>query len=291
VIRAVLIALLCAAACAHPVLAASDPIGGQETRAQAYAAALRASIGAPARVELADQATVRLEGPLVMIPRDPAARYLAAVGRAVPEGLLGLLLGTDGIDTTTIVRFVPAGFVDTDEATRWTEADMLDSLNDAVQRTAPLKEARSWARPPKYDAEERQLSWTALILPKDAPKESDGEVTTHAIGFGREGYIELTAASSLQQSAAVGRLADAFLRGLHFLPGKRYADAQPTDKKAPEGLAGAMGIGQFHRRNSGQPFWASSSFVPTVGGVVAGIGALALLIYIQRTRRQEARRI
>jgi hypothetical protein len=37
-------------------------------------------------------------------------------------------------------------------------------------------------------------------------------------------------------------------------------------------------------------FWGADTVVPIAGGVVAGIGALSLLIYIQRYLRRYARR-
>jgi uncharacterized membrane-anchored protein len=283
-------------------LAASPDKGSladkSERREQIIASVLRQSIGAPARADIGDQATVRLTGSLIFVPREPASRLLAVSNIAIPSDFLGLLLGSEGMDAPGLVRFVPAGFIDSNAALAWTSDDFLSSLRDTVERGNPdrvkqglePREARRWVAPPHYDPETHQLSWAALILPTSAPRESDGEVTYHAIGFGRTGYVEMTIVTSLEKAGEMGQMADDFLAGLNFRPGKAYGDALPADKRAPERLAGAMGLDSLHKATTGGSFWGSDVVVPVAGGVVAAIGALSLVIYIQRHLRRQARR-
>jgi uncharacterized membrane-anchored protein len=193
---------------------------------------------------------------------------------------------------------VPAGFIDSDAALRWTAGDFLSSLQDTVahgnaarvKQNLEDREARRWVRAPRYNPETHQLSWAALILPTSAPRESDGEVTFHAISFGRDGYIELTVLTSLEKATEIGQMADSFLDGLTFRPGKRYGDVLPADKRAPGGLAGAMGLDSLHKAQSDSAFWTSDVIIPVVGGIVAAIGAFSLFIHIRRHLRREARR-
>jgi uncharacterized membrane-anchored protein len=269
-----------------------------ETPEQVLVAALRQSIGAPARASIGDQATVRLENDLAFVPREPAARLLAVSKVAVPADFQALLLGAEGMEMPGLIRWVPVGFVDSDAALAWTADDFLSSLKDTVahgnaarvKQNLEGREARRWVRAPRYNPETHQLSWAALILPKSAPRESDGEVTFHAISFGREGYIELTVATSLEKAAEIGRMVDNFLNGLTFRPSKAYGDTLPSDKRAPGGLAGAMGFDSLHKARSEDGFWSSDIIIPVVGGIVAAIGAFSLFIYIQRHLRREARR-
>ena len=269
-----------------------------ETADQVFFEALRQSIGAPARADIDDQATARLSDGLVIIPEAQAARLLTVMARPVPPDFKGLLLGPEGMEGAGIIRFIPAGFIDSDAALGWTPEDMLDSLKDTVERgnikrrAQKLEEhgARQWVQPPRYDPETHQLSWAALILPKSAPRESDGEFTYHAIGFGREGYVHLTIVTGVQKAEDIGRMADSFRLGLYFRPGKAYGDAVSTDRRAPDGLAGAMEIDSLHKARSDTRFWATDTVVPVAGGIVATIGALSLLIYIQRHLRRESRR-
>ncbi|HEY0418700.1 MAG TPA: DUF2167 domain-containing protein [Acetobacteraceae bacterium] len=270
-----------------------------ETVDQAYASALRQAIGAPARADVADQATVRLRDALLIVPKDPALRLLAVMDRPVPPDFAGLLLGDDGMDAPGMIRFVPSGFISADEALSWSAEDMLASLNDTLDQANPARikqdraplEARRWIAPPRYDLQTHQLSWAALILPKSAPREAEGGITYHAIGFGRNGYVELSVATSVQKADAIERTANSFLSGLNFVAGKAVADARPSDLRAPSGLAGAMGMAALHKAQAGGNFWGSDTMVPVIGSVVALIGALGLVVYVYRHMRRLRRRV
>jgi uncharacterized membrane-anchored protein len=176
---------------------------------------------------------------------------------------------------------------------------MLASLNDEVERgnaarvkaSREAREARRWVAPPRYNAETHQLTWAALIVPKSEPRESDGEITYNAIEFGREGYIEVSVVTSVQKAEEVGRMMDSFLAGLTFLPGKTYGDTQPADHRSSSGLAGAMGLASLHKAEINTGFWSSDIVVPVAGGVVAAIGALALILYIYKHMRRQSRRV
>jgi uncharacterized membrane-anchored protein len=270
-----------------------------ETPDQVVASAMRQSIGAPARADIGNQATARLTEALFIVPREPAARLLTVSNRPVPPDFEALLIGAEGMEAPGFIRFVPAGFIDSDAALAWTADDMLVSLKDTVERGNPdrLKnklqelEARRWVRPPRYDPESHQLAWAALIVPKSAPRESDGEVTYHALGFGREGYVELTVVTGEQKAQEIGLMEDTFLIGLNFRPGKAYGDELPADRRAPAGLAGAMGLDSLHKAEVRASLLAGDTVVPVAGGIVAAIGALSLFIHIERHRRRNARRI
>jgi uncharacterized membrane-anchored protein len=299
--RIVWVMLLFGMACAT-ALGASPDAGPAarpaETPDQILVAALAQSIGAPARANIADQATVRLQDPLTFVPPLAAARLLGVLKVSVPPDFQGLLLGSEGMAMPGLIRYVPAGFIDSDTALAWTADDFLSSLRDTVARDNPARvkqgleerEARRWVQTPHYNPEAHQLSWAALILPKSAPRESDGEVTVHAISFGRQGYIELTVVTSLEKATEIGQMADSFLDGLTFRPGKAYADSVPADKRAFGGLAAAMGLDSLHKSRADSSFLNSDIVIPVAGGIVAAIGAFSLFIYIQRHLRREARR-
>ena len=275
-----------------------QPVGQTETLDQAYHDALRQAVGAPARADLGDQATVRLDGGMLVVPKDPAAHLLTLKAQPVPPDLVAMLLGPDGIDAAGIIRFVPAGFIDADAALAWTADDFLASLNDTVQRGNAARvnagqeelEARRWIVPPRYDPEAHHLVWSALIVPRTAPRGADGEITIRAIGFGRAGYVELSFVTGVENADAVAGSANSFLQGLSFPPGKAYADTQPADRRAPHALAGAMGLDQLHRAEPAGSSWASDTVVPLAGSAVAGIGTLALVLTILRHMRRDARR-
>lgn len=276
--------------------AATEPAGA-ETPDQMLIEAQRQSIGAPARADIGDEAAVRLSGALVMVPPEYAAKLLTVLKRPVAAELQGLLLGAAGMQAPGLIRFIPAGFINANEALAWTPEDILFSLRASVEhrnaereaQNLPLLEVRRWVQAPRYDPESHQLSWAALILPKDAPRRSGGDITWHAIGFGRDGYVHLTTVASLEKAETVRRDTEAFLIGLSFRPGKTYGDVVPADPRAPGGLAAAMEIDSLSKDRSEGIDLDIDTVLPIVGGIVGLIGAAGLLIYRRQQQRKRRR--
>jgi uncharacterized membrane-anchored protein len=216
----------------------------------------------------------------------------------VPPDFVALLLGPKGMDAPGIIRFVPAGFIDATEAAAFTADDLQSSLSDTIEHGNPARlqqqlpelEVRGWVRPPRYDPETHQISWAALILPKRAPLDTDGAITVNAVGFGRRGYVKLSMTASVQEAEDAGQMFDTFLAGLGFRPGAAYGDAWPEDRRAPDGLAGALGVDALHKARTTLGVWMSDKVIPVAGGFVAAVGALALLIYRRRQLNRESRR-
>ncbi len=295
--------LLLASATGAP--AADTPPGGLPkapalplTADQITTDVMRQSIGAPMKADLGPEATVRLHESLLIVPHDPAVRLLTLQRRPFPADLVALLAGPPGVETPGAIRFIASGFVDSNKILAWTPDDILDSLEDTLKREnqerikqhlEPL-EVRRWIRPPRYDPDHHLLSWAALILPASAPKESDGQIVFHGLAFGRDGYIELTAAASVEGADPVGAMVDSFLLGVAFKPGKTYQDYQKGDPVAPGGVAAVMGIDKLHKAVDRSSLWSSDLLVPIIGGFVTLIGAIALYFYIQRYMRRLARR-
>jgi uncharacterized membrane-anchored protein len=294
----VVICLIAATAAAAPK-GQGDAPAASEMPDQIFADAMRQSIGAPARADLGAQAAVRLENGLVLVPHDPAVRLLRVNNKDVPPDFLGLILTSKGMDALGYVRFIPAGYIDANAALEWTADDILDSLRDTVEHAnaqrqkqgLPEREVRRWVRPPHYDADGHTLSWAALIIPKSAPRESDGEIIVYGLAFGREGYIQVSIPSSVEDADYTEQMVDSFLLGVSFKPGKTYADYQSGDKRAQSGLAGAMGIDMLHKAQDRSSFWSSDVLIPAVGALVATIGAFSLFFYVQRHLRRMARRV
>ncbi len=301
VLVSALSALLGSALQAAPARAAAPDAAtapaGVETADQVLIEAQRQSIGAPARADIGDEAAVLLSGTLVMLPPEYAAKLLTVLKRPVAADLQGLLLGAGGMQAPGLIRFVPAGFINANEALAWTPEDILFSLRASVERgnaeretqNRPLLEVRRWVQPPHYDPETHQLSWAALILPKDAPRGSGGDVTWHAIGFGRDGYVHLTIVANLEKAETVRRDTEAFLIGLSFRPGKAYGDVVPADPRAPGGLAAAMEIDSLGKDLGEGIDLEIDTMLPIAGGIVGLIGAVGFLIYRRQSRRRRVR--
>ncbi len=269
-----------------------------ESPEAAFSAALPQAIGAPGRVDLAGQATVRLSGDLVFMPAEPGGRVMRAFDRPTPRGFLGLLSGGGGLDYFGPVRFVPAGFTDADAMLAFSPDDVLASLRETVEhgnaaRVAqgldPL-EARGWVQPPRYDPETHRLVWAALILPKVAPADSGGEVIYNAIAFGADGYIQLSVGASVELAPQAKAMTADFIGAVNFNPGKGYRDAVAGTAPAQNGLAAAMGLDSLRRAGTiGSPLFYDV-LIPSIGGLVALIGAASLGFYVLRHMRREGRR-
>jgi len=273
--------------------------GVPDTPAQVFADAMRQSIGGPARADLGPEATVRLDEGQLVVPRDPAIRLLKVSNKNFPPDLLALLMTSQGLEAPGYVRFVASGYVDSDAALAWTADDFLDSLRDTVEagnaervkKGQEPREARRWVHAPHYNAEAHTLTWAALIIPKSAPRESDGEIIFYGLAFGRDGYLQLAISSSVEQAEETGAIVDAFLRGVAFRPGKTYIEYQTGDPRSSTGLAGAMGIDKLHKARDQSSLFSSDVLIPTVGALVATIGAISLFFYVQRHLRRRARRV
>jgi uncharacterized membrane-anchored protein len=290
--------LLCTAAPAQPPPPAGRASGVYQTPDQAFTEAMRNSIGAPALAELGDRATVRLSGDQIIVPHDQAVRLLTIWRMTVPPDFVALLMGPNGMSSPGIIRFVPIGFTDLSEAAQWTSEDYLSSLKDTIDKrnadrlreNLPKLEVRGWIRAPRIDADNKRISWAALILPADAPIVSDGEITFNAASFGRHGYISVSMVSSVQEAGQTGAMIDAFLNGLAFRPGEGFGDVRPADARSPAGLAGTLGVESLHKAPSTVILWLSKFMLPVAGGLVALIGAVSLVLHVRRTLREEANR-
>ncbi len=278
-----------------PSTSIAVPVG---PAAAPFADLVHEAIGAPARVDIGEQATLRLSEDLFFIPRVPAERLMLAIGRPVPPDLEGLLLGPNGVEMAGIVRFVPAGFIDADVMLTFTPDDVLASLQETVtrgnaqreQRGLPPLEARAWVKPPHYDPETHQLNWAALIVPATAPADSGGEVEFDAIAFGADGYVQLSVSAPVEKADEVENLTRGFLAGVSFMRGDGYDDTVASTPRVENGLAKAMRMDSLHKAPVRLSKYFADDVIPVAGAIVAAIGALSLFIYFLRHMRREARR-
>jgi uncharacterized membrane-anchored protein len=301
VIRRVLAVLILIICCAPAQAEQDETTQGAialDSPGDVYARALSLSIGAPLRADLGTAARVRLSADLVFTPHEQAQELLQAYRRAIPSDFIGLLTIGQGMTLTGTVRFVPAGFIDANAILPWRADDILDSLRDTIEQDNALRlkrgalerEARRWIHPPTYNPELHLLTWAVLVVPKVAPRNSNGEVVFNGIAFGRDGYIQVAIPTSVEDAPEAERMVDLFLQGVSFQPGRTYQDFQVGDPIAPGGLAAAMGIDMLHKEQSHVSFWASDALIPVVGLVVATIGGIALLIQLSRYQRRRSRR-
>ncbi len=255
------------------------------------------SYSAPARVELGEQAVVRLPEPMyLMTDLDTSLKVLKLQQVPVPEHLLGVVHAPMETDSQAwgTVEWVPSGAIDADDMQAWSATDMLASLQDTVARQNKEHpdhqlEVRGWVQPPTYDPATHQVTWAALVIPAGSPKDSGGVVTYNGVAFGREGYIRISLVATTEQARTAETVVKNFLHGLTFNPGKGYDVLAPKTREG-NALAGVMRMDDLHRAPIKLPSVFADKLVPLVGGGIALVAALALAIYGFRYRRKEARR-
>lgn len=297
-----LVALWLAVVFSGPSLADQTPSTATQADA-AFQAAMRQAIGGPERAAIPDEASYTVPMDFAAVPPKEGGALLAALGMPVPDGLAGVLLGADGVDSPGTVRFVKSGFIDADGAIAWSADDILSSLDDTIQaRNAdrvksgllPL-EARRWVLEPSYKPESHVITWAALVVAKDSPPNTEGMIEVHAISFGRDGYVELVFPTSVERADFYAAIAEEFLSSIRYAEGKGYGDATSSDKRAPRGLAGAMGLLSLHHyrapTDADGGSGLSDGVIPIVGGGLAVVALLAGLAMFVRYRRSITRRV
>lgn len=288
------------AALAPPALAQAAADERAREEALASAAATAAGVTAPSRVELLDQASLRLTGEMQFVPRDTAARLLRAYWRPVPPGMIGLLRYTDRAQWIATLRFVADGFVDPAELKSWSDEDLLASLRDEVAATNPERERQGrsalevtgWLIPPRYDPTAHAVEWAALMPAVNATRERDSEAVHNIAVFGRDGYllIEITGpAGNLRDGGADYRT---IVDNLRYNPGKGFDDFQRgRDRMASNGLETLLGVRTLRHRTllEGQLDSDRIMILVVGGGLVLGAGGLGLALMMVNRRRLRRR--
>ncbi len=257
------------------------------TQQEAVAEVMAAAVGAPARVDLIKQATLRLTGTYQFVPRDVAARFFQAIGRPVPSDMVGLILEGGQENWFATLRYVDEGHL-TEKAIRaWSADDIMVSLREHVARenarakgsSQPAREVSLWLVPPNYLPESHILTWAASIPPLDARRERDTEAVHHVVVFGRDGYFHLEAVAAAGVVRERQYQVLTLMQGLTFVDGRRYQDFVPaSDPVLTQGLQRVLDLSVMRKSSVLDWGWDTDNLIIlTLGGItVLGAGLLAL---------------
>ncbi len=297
-------ALWLAAVCATASPAAAQtftaPIEISREQATVSRLILESVLGAPARVRLFDQATLRLEGSLQYIDRDLASRYLRAHSLPQPDGLVGLFVhGGREVPWMATIRFVRDGFVDLSLFKRWTHDDILASLRDEVARENEDRAARrlpprvisGWRIPPRVDPDNNSLVWSVTSYVPGVSSQNESDATVHVAVFGREGYFQIdivTAGSTLREYP---QDIPTIVQNLRFVEGKQYRDYVAGDPVARDALENLFDVKTLRPLGWMENHLDSDMIVvlSVGGGLVLGAGALGLGLLAANRRRNRRR--
>ncbi len=269
------------------------------TQQEAVEQVMAAAVGAPAKVDLINQATFRLTGTYQFVPRDVAARFFQAIGRPVPSDMVGLILEGGQANWFATLRYVDEGHL-TEKAIRaWSADDIMVSLREHVARenarakSGPqaAREVSLWLVPPTYLPELHILTWAASIPPLDAQRERDTEAVHHVVVFGRDGYFHLEAVATAGAVRERQYQVLTLMQGLTFVDGRRYQDFVPaSDPVLTQGLQRVLDLSVLRKSSVLDWGWDTDNLIIlTLGGItVLGAGVLALarvLVVAWRQRR------
>ena len=229
------------------------------------------------------------------VPAAESARVLKSMGNSSGEGLLGLLLPNDetGGSWFVVANFEKSGYIKDDEAKNWNAEELLLSLKEGteagnkerVTRGIPEMEVVGWVEKPHYDGATQRLIWSASTKDKHATTDGKKGVNYNTYALGREGYISMNLATSLDEIEARKPIAKTILSALNFNEGKRYSDFNSsTDKVAEYGLAaliGGIAAKKLGLLAIGAAFFAKFAKLIAIGALAFGGG---LIKYFKRKR-------
>ncbi len=276
---------------------AGVPADVGRAQAEASRALMEAAVGAPVRVMLADQATLRLDGGLQFIARDTASRYLRAFSLPEPDGLVGLFLyGGRTEPWMATIRLVRDGFVDAKALTRWSADDLLASIKDDVAKEnkdrvakgLPPRVVGGWRIPPTYDPENNSLLWSVQSYVSGVSSMNETDATVHLAIFGRDGYFQIDIISNGATIRANRGDIALFTNNLRFVDGKEYRDfVFGVDPVARQGLETVFDVSTLrHVGFLESELEGERMMIFTVGGaLVLGAGIMAGVLAAANRRR------
>lgn len=219
--------------------AAAQSSVDQELEA-AYIAARAALIAGPVRVKLLDQATMGLEPEDGFIPRTEALRLLRALGKAASPDLLGLVVPRKAIGSWYIaVAFRGLGLAAPEKLSRLTKDDIYDQMRRSIHRVSddnrqqgsPKLDLGDFVEPPAYDAKSDRMFVATQLIQAGDDDSASAMAKLDAYLFGRDGVLTLTLITHAGGYANLRHHMNQLHTGMSFIPGKRCADALPTDKR------------------------------------------------------------
>jgi uncharacterized membrane-anchored protein len=252
-LKTLIFVLACALAPA-PALADNPPApaSAESRKAEQQAAidaAMKVKTSSPGKAIILDQGVLDLPPKVNFVGKPEAARLWRAFGNVVGDTFVGILFA-DESDWITVVTFHKDGYVKDDDAKDWNADDLLKNLREGTEEANKDRTARGfqairivdWVEPPKYDAIQHRLVWSAQLANVGAEPDDNSSVNYNTYMLGREGYISLNLISARSKIVANKPAAQALLAALHFNLGKRYEDFNAsTDNVAAYGLAALVG--------------------------------------------------
>lgn len=216
----------------------------QEDNVRQFKAALGEAIVGAQTLTLQNEAHLDITADYVYLPRKPGEAFMRALGNAVDENFVGVILPKmKNIPWFVTIYFYKTGFID-DKAMRNCNSqcfmNMLKSATakeNAVQESqhSALVQVQHWVDAPVYNEKHHQLHWSIQATEGDR----EGAIINDNTYFlGREGYLQFSLVAPIVVATNAQTNLSGLLSTLAFNKGKRYEDfAINLDLRAAQGVS------------------------------------------------------
>jgi uncharacterized membrane-anchored protein len=203
---------------------------------------------------LGAQAEVEVPASCRFTDKKGAKLFMEATENPVNGSELGILLcalATDSSQWFVVFSFDEAGLVKDDEKASLDADAILASLRrgneagNAERRRRGWEELEivGWEKPPYYDPETHNLTWSLRIKGKSSP----GITINHSVRLlGRRGVMHADLVAEPEQMGFAVAAFDSIIGTYHYVDGQKYAEWREGDKVAAFGLtalvAGGAGV-------------------------------------------------
>ncbi|MEX2153959.1 MAG: DUF2167 domain-containing protein [Gemmatimonadaceae bacterium] len=209
----------------------------------------------PADARLGDVADVVVPA-FCRVTDEKGTKLFLEVTENPPSGReVGVLLCDDATDKESgwfvVFTYNESGLVKDDEKATLDQAAILKTLQRATEAGNDERRSRGWeeieivgwSRPPFYDPETHNLTWSTRLRSKSSP----GETVNHSVRLlGRGGVMHADLVADPSQMRLAVAAFDSILTEYTFVPGQKYAEWKEGDKVAAFGLtalvAGGAGV-------------------------------------------------
>ena len=214
--------------------------------------AVAAATVGPAKVKLADQATLSLDEEHIFIPRAEAGKLMSAWGNTYGDSFQGMIAAKAQDQYWVVtVDYINSGHIKDDEAKTWDAGELLQSLREGTEQGNEYRaeigvaqlDLKGWIEVPDYDVTSHRLVWSIEMHERGAPADQAAVINYNTYALGRTGYFELNLVTDGRTIDSDKVHARRIINGIDYEFGKSYADFDATTDHVAEYGLGALVAG------------------------------------------------
>ncbi|MGJ0507426.1 MAG: DUF2167 domain-containing protein [Methylocystis sp.] len=218
---------------------AAEPAAAGDSGIEAL---LAQGVAGPARIRLADRATMWLPSGRVFLPLEPARKLAAEVGLDLRPGVQGIVTGAGGgLDWLAPIELIDDGHIGAGAPDQLDAGKLLSAFNASLPQVnaqrgvigQPKILLGEWMAPPVLDGKHR-LPACVTVATAEAAGAPDHFFNCEAWALGRDGAIKASVADGSEQAARLKEEARAIVGTIAYDHGRAFEDFDPaSDRVAP----------------------------------------------------------